>query len=57
MSQYVSFYISDGERFISLDEFSRSTEIYKAMADFGYAPYEKCGRSALRNFKPPSKQF
>lgn len=41
MSQYVSFYISDGEQFISLDEFSRSTEIYKAMADFGYAPYEK----------------
>lgn len=41
MSQYVSFYISDGEQFISLDEFSRSTEIYKAMANFGYAPYEK----------------
>lgn len=41
MSQYVSFYISDGEQFISLDEFSRSTEIYKAMADFGYAPYKK----------------
>lgn len=41
MSQYVSFYISDGEQFISLDDFSRSTEIYKAMADFGYAPYEK----------------
>ena len=33
MSQYVSFYISDGEQFISLDEFSRSTEIYKAMAE------------------------
>lgn len=41
MSQYVSFYISDGEQFIFLDEFSRSTEIYKAMANFGYAPYEK----------------
>lgn len=41
MSQYVSFYISDGEQFISLDEFSRSTEIYKAMADFGYAPSGK----------------
>lgn len=41
MSQYVSFYISDGEQFISLDDFSRSTEIYKAMANFGYAPYEK----------------
>lgn len=41
MSQYVSFYISDGEQFISLDEFSRSTEIYKAMVDFGYAPSGK----------------
>lgn len=41
MSQYVSFYISGGEQFISLDDFSRSTEIYKAMANFGYAPYEK----------------
>lgn len=41
MSQYISFYISDGEQFISLDEFSRSTEIYKAMADFGYAPSRK----------------
>lgn len=53
MSQYVSFYISDGEQFISLDEFSRSTEIYKAMADLAMLLQEKCGRSALRNFKPP----
>lgn len=37
MSQYVNFYISDGEQFISLDDFSRSTEIYKVMTDFGYA--------------------
>lgn len=47
MSQYVSFYISDGEQFISLDEFSRSTEIYKAMANFGYAPYEKSAAGQL----------
>lgn len=38
MSQYINFYISDGEQFISLDDFSRSTEIYKVMTDFGYAP-------------------
>lgn len=41
MSQYVNFYISNGEQFISLDDFSRSTEIYKVMTDFGYAPNGK----------------
>lgn len=31
MSEYINFYIGSNGQFISLDDFSRSTEIYKAM--------------------------
>lgn len=41
MSEYINFYIGSNGQFISLDDFSRSTEIYKAMKELGYAPYGK----------------
>ena len=38
MSQYINFFIRIGDRFISIADYSRNTEMYNVMSD---APYEK----------------